>query len=977
MRSHVKPLSAGLEKRRRPSRLLVMLATAVFAALAIGVSLANATAPTVTIENAGEVGFNSAKATGHVDPADKETYYHFEYATQAQFTNSEWAEASQTDHTSLPENAGNTEVSATLGLATGTTYHLRLVATNEDGEDNAVAASTFTTEAVNLPEAEVDTASAVDSDSAHLSGTVNSGGSNPGEATEYAFSCSPSCQGLDDFQPITSDGTDQGVEADAEGLLPNTEYTITLTARNAAGETSDQITFTTDAIGPDAITAFVAPRAASTVRLNAYVTPNNSPTTYYFQYGPADCSANPCTSVPLSEDAPVEPTDMESHIVSQEVEGLAESTIYHYRVIAENGVGAAIGADKTFETRSVAEMALAPRGYELVNPPDKGNQHIAPANLTGAVDLSNRGDRQNTPDGEAIGWSVLGGAPGGTTTAKNPFLATRTPSGWQTINMVGPASKQYGEGKKNFNFISASSDLSHFILEAEEGILSISDIAIVRTDRDGNQEVLREIPAQTTGRSIFFDTSQDARHVLYLNEGHLEDYGSGTPEEVGLMPDGLPPACGVSGFYVRADYHWLATKDGSRVFFQTQGDDCSDPQGVYVRNRETEETTLIATEGAFIRATPDGRSALILSNLQLSGEDTNSTRDIYRWSESSPIKCLTCSIPNAEVGTRDDIATADDLSRTYFSSPKKLLPDARKGGGSYVALADGSIHFAGAFRAQRGFFTPIGTARMTPDGRTALIATEQRLTDDAIAAQCPTSPVQADPHACIELYRYDDTDGSVECVSCVADGVTRQDVAYLYAADISDDGSTVAFVTPEKLVPSDVNGGLDVYQWHNGRLGLVTDGVTKFPGESDPGQTSLGGPTVRGISATGRDIFFTVAAPLTGFEHEGVANLYDARIGGGFPPPSPPVQCDGDACQGSLDVPPGPARSASSTFSGNGNVGEGGRARCRKAKVRRRGRCVSRRSSCRKHAKAKKGCAKRQAGANQKRSQRNDRGGSK
>ncbi len=973
MRSHVKPLSAGLEKRRRPSRLLVMLATAVFAALAIGVSLANATAPTVTIENAGEVGFNSAKATGHVDPADKETYYHFEYATQAQFTNSEWAEASQTDHTSLPENAGNTEVSATLGLATGTTYHLRLVATNEDGEDNAVAASTFTTEAVNLPEVEIDSASSVDVYSAHLSGTVNSGGSNPGEATEYAFSCSPSCQGLDDFQPITSDGTDQSVQADAEGLLPNTEYTITLTARNAAGEASDQTTFTTDAIGPQANTAFVAPRDTDSARLNAYIVPNNSETTYYFQYGPSDCSANPCTSVPLTEDATVSPTDMESHLVSQELEGLSESTTYHYRVVAESAAGTASGVDKTFETRSAAEMVLAPRGYELVNDPNKGNQNIE------GVWLGERGAHfVNTPDGEAAAWSVAGGAPGGTTTAKNPFLSRRGPNGWSTESMVGSAEEQYGEGNKNFKFISASPDLSSLILYAEEGVLTSPDTAIVRSDRDGAQEPLATFPGQVGGLYARVETSRDGRHVLYNDgfgdgSGRVYDYGSGIPEEVAVMADDSPPACGVSNFYSWPGYHWIATTDASRVFFEAQGDNCGDPAGVYVRNRETEDTTQLVAAGNFIRATPDGRAALFSTSLALSGEDSNSTRDIYRWSESLGTKCLTCSVPNAEVG---DVATSEDLSRTYFTSPNELVQGERKGGGTYVVRADGSIHFAGRFQLQNG----LGNG-LTPDGSAAVFRTEERLTDDAVAAQCPTSIYQDGPHTCTEIYYYDEENGSIECLSCVPDGVTRQDAGF-YGFEVSDDGDTVAFETPEQLLPSDVNGGSDIYQWHHGKLGLITDGVTKFPGGDPSGGPSFGAPTVRGVSANGRDIFFSLVAPLTGFELDGLSNLYDARIGGGFPPRTSPMHCDGDSCQGPLEVSPASVRSASSTFFGNGNAASGPQARCRGANVRRKGRCVSKRRksqrACRRsQAKPRQRCAKDKANSKQKRSRRDDKGGAK
>lgn len=106
----------------RSSKLALLLGAALLVSLVLGVSLATATAPTVTIEAASEITYNSAKAIGHVDPADHETFYHFEYATQAQFEASEWGEASSAGFGSLAEGAGSTEVSETIGgLKPGTT----------------------------------------------------------------------------------------------------------------------------------------------------------------------------------------------------------------------------------------------------------------------------------------------------------------------------------------------------------------------------------------------------------------------------------------------------------------------------------------------------------------------------------------------------------------------------------------------------------------------------------------------------------------------------------------------------------------------------------------------------------------------------------------------------------------------------------------------------------------------------------------
>jgi hypothetical protein len=155
--------------------------------------------------------------------------------------------------------------------------------------------------------------------------------------------------------------------------------------------------------------------------------------------------------------------------------------------------------------------------------------------------------------------------------------------------------------------------------------------------------------------------------------------------------------------------------------------------------------------------------------------------------------------------------------------------------------------------------------------------------------------------------------------------------------ELSGDGSTVEFITAQALVPSDVNGGFDVYEWRNGALHLVTDGLSDAQGNS-------AAPGVIGVDDDGSNVFFAVAQPgLTGFEQDRLLNFYDARIGGGFEPPTPPVHCEGDSCQGQMQPPPDVEPVASSTFNGHGNVVEP-KSRCPKRKVRRHGRCVSRHS---------------------------------
>jgi hypothetical protein len=153
------------------------------------------------------------------------------------------------------------------------------------------------------------------------------------------------------------------------------------------------------------------------------------------------------------------------------------------------------------------------------------------------------------------------------------------------------------------------------------------------------------------------------------------------------------------------------------------------------------------------------------------------------------------------------------------------------------------------------------------------------------------------------------------------------------------------------LVKGDVNKGIDLYAWRNGAVHLLTDGISKF---KDSPQS---GPQVRSVSAGGRDIFFSIVDPgRTGFERDGVSNLYDARIDGGFVPPRTPAHCSEEACQGALLPAPESVQAGSTTVHGLGNVAKGkkrSRKPCAKKRGKARRRCLAHHRHHPKHRGAK------------------------
>lgn len=110
---------------------------------------------------------------------------------------------------------------------------------------------------------------------------------------------------------------------------------------------------------------------------------------------------------------------------------------------------------------------------------------------------------------------------------------------------------------------------------------------------------------------------------------------------------------------------------------------------------------------------------------------------------------------------------------------------------------------------------------------------------------------------------------------------------------IDEDGSRVVFSTAEPLSQSASNGLANVYEWHEGQVSIVSSG-NSLKGDGNPV-----------LDPSGRDLFFLTEAQLVGRDTDEDTDLYDARIGGGFPEPALVGQgeCSGDGCQGALSVP--------------------------------------------------------------------------
>lgn len=142
-----------------------------------------------------------------------------------------------------------------------------------------------------------------------------------------------------------------------------------------------------------------------------------------------------------------------------------------------------------------------------------------------------------------------------------------------------------------------------------------------------------------------------------------------------------------------------------------------------------------------------------------------------------------------------------------------------------------------------------------------------------------------------QVYKYDLSSDGLSCVSCPSHGEATgtaslsndsiDHTTHLLLDDrgVSEDGSQIFFDTPTSLVPEDQNEVRDVYEWHDGQVSLISSG--KGTEES----------LFLDNSASGNDVFFATRDALTSSDTDQSYDVYDARVGGGFPVQQSPPSC--------------------------------------------------------------------------------------
>jgi hypothetical protein len=339
---------------------------------------------------------------------------------------------------------------------------------------------------------------------------------------------------------------------------------------------------------------------------------------------------------------------------------------------------------------------------------------------------------------------------------------------------------------------------------------------------------------------------------------------------------------------------------GSRVFLSVPAS-CNGTEKVYLRDLEHGTTTEISASHctrvdcnppanvSFAGANRAGSVAYVTTTQQLTDDDQDTKRDLYRYDVSSGELTLVSGGAASATGVVDNavVFPAEAGDRVYFTGSGELLAgESGSGAKLFVAGAGGPRLVA------NGAIPTVLEERQlqeTPDGSRALFVTDAQLVPDDTDTQ-------------LDAYLYDAGDESLTRIStgpsggngAYAVGITGPsplnqhefesgDLRPYYAID--DSGERTFFTTEESLVPEDTNAKADVYEYWHGAVGLVSPGYEPY--KSD----------FAGISRDGRSVMFATNSTLVPSDRDGGArDLYSARLGGGFPEEAQGAGCDSASC---------------------------------------------------------------------------------
>lgn len=379
------------------------------------------------------------------------------------------------------------------------------------------------------------------------------------------------------------------------------------------------------------------------------------------------------------------------------------------------------------------------------------------------------------------------------------------------------------------------------------------------------------------------------------------------------------------------------------------------------------------TPAAFVGASVDGGLAFFLDRGKLTADATGgSGYDLYRYDlATGALTDLTLdSADKAGARVEGVLGISKDGHTLYVAAAGALDGEASQAPGgeaNLYALEGATTRLIGRLGTSQSAggealnWTPTSVlqgggvvtraSRVSTDGSTLLFSSSRELSGYR-------------NHGVAELYLYRAGRG-LTCISCNPSGQApagpagvqnirgpsislERQYAFL-TRNLSADGRRVVFDSADKLLSADHNDVNDVYEWEAPGKGSCTAASAGYQPSSEgclfliSGGAAGARPSYLGdADEEGENIFFFTAQPLVAQDRDELVDVYDARVGGGIAAQEeePAVPCEGEACLGPSSLAPAPAAPGTSSFVGRGN--QKPPKACRHGKVRRHGKCVAR-----------------------------------
>jgi hypothetical protein len=619
------------------------------------------------------------------------------------------------------------------------------------------------------------------------------------------------------------------------------------------------------------------------------------------------------------------------------------------------------------------------RVFEQVSPVDKNESDVR---FNSGVDAAFGGDGLVfTADGSFAGQP--------TAQFQTSYLARRGPGGWVTRGIQMPNGRVYVQN----GYVGYSADLSRGVIRWMEdtpaGTYAAGAVSglnmYMRDEASGGFQLLNGTLSNAGSGVRFVWGSADFGKIGFETAAKLTtdspcngssgvcayewDHGTVRLASVLPAPENTPVKGGIGDANAPngvGSTDNAVSSDGSRVFFSTG-------IGLYARE-DGAQTTLVSgserTVGGGVSGQPvhfqgaeaaHGDRVIFTTTNSLVDADTNETSDLYLYDFTKPagkrLSLLSEDLdPEAPEGAAiaansagnvpnagGVLARSDSLDRVYFVAENQIVAGAPEAPGPKLYVWDDTgaspqVRFIAALSPEDARAWDGSSVQESQIIKPARISSNGRYIAFVSAAKLAGVDHDGQP----DVYRYDAQAQELACVSCSSDASPSQgsirfdqsrigeNIVNHLPRNVSDMGQ-VFFQTSRGLVPADSNGMVDVYEYENGGLFLLSGGS----GSEDS--------YFLDASASGNDVFFDTRDQLVGWDEDANYDAYDARAGGGLPePPLAGPPCEGDSCQPAPVLPNDPTP-ASLTFNGPGNLTAQSAVKkvsaCPKGKARVRGKC--------------------------------------